>query len=71
MFSLILVQNLQTDKILKFSPIFMFNSRFFSFSTIGHNDRGYGLGRSAGEFPVVKRQGKCGRKDCQKHIKPP
>jgi len=26
----------------------MFNSRFFSFSTIGHNDRGYGHGRVAG-----------------------
>ena len=25
----------------------------FSFSTIGHNDRGYGLGRPAGEFPVA------------------
>ena len=37
------------------------NSVVFSFSTIGHNDRGYGLGRAAGEFPVVKRQRKCGR----------
>jgi hypothetical protein len=36
-----------------------------------HNDRGYGLGRAAGEFPVVKRQRKCGRKDCQKHISRP
>ena len=39
--------------------------------TLVHNDRGYGLGRAAGEFPVVKRQGKCGRKDCQKHISRP
>ena len=44
------------------------NLSLFSFSTMPANDRGYGLGRAAGEFPVVKRQGKCGRKDCQKHI---
>ena len=30
--------------------------------TLVHNDRGYGHGRFAGEFPVVQRQGKCGRK---------
>ena len=41
------------------------------FSKLAANDRGYGLGRAAGEFPVVKRQGKCGRKDCQKHISRP
>jgi hypothetical protein len=34
-------------------------SVFFKFT---HNDRGYGHWRFAGEFPVVKRQGKCGRK---------
>ena len=44
---------------------------FFPFPTMPANDRGYGLGRAAGEFPVVKRQGKCGRKDCQKHISRP
>ena len=27
--------------------------RLFPFSTIGHNDRGYGLGQAAGEFPVA------------------
>ena len=27
--------------------------RLFPFFTIGHNDRGYGLGRPAGEFPVA------------------
>ena len=43
----------------------------FLFFTIGANDRGYGLGRAAGEFPVVERQRKCGRKDCQKHISRP
>jgi hypothetical protein len=35
---------------------------FSSFSRLAANDRGYGHGRFAGEFPVVKRQGKCGRK---------
>ena len=25
----------------------------FSFFKMGHNDRGYGLGRPAGEFPVA------------------
>jgi hypothetical protein len=38
------------------------NLSLFSFSTMPANDRGYGHGRFAGEFPVVKRQGKCGRK---------
>ena len=35
------------------------------------NDRGYGLGRAAGEFSVAIAQRKCGRKDCQKHISRP
>ena len=46
-------------------------SVFFLFFTMLPNDRGYGLGRPAGEFPVVKRQRKCGRKDCLKHISRP
>ena len=32
------------------------NSVFLVFFTMTHNDRGYGHGRFAGEFPVVKRQ---------------
>ena len=43
----------------------------FSFSKICHNDRGYGHGRFAGEFPVVQRQGKCGRKTCKVHVSQP
>jgi hypothetical protein len=34
----------------------------FYFFMLAANDRGYGHGRFAGEFPVVQRQGKCGRK---------
>jgi len=30
-----------------------------------------GFWRSAGEFPVVKRQRKCGRKDCKNHVNQP
>ena len=49
----------------------LFILRIFYFFALAPNDRGYGLGRFAGEFPVVKRQRKCGRKDCQKHISRP
>jgi hypothetical protein len=35
------------------SKIFQPPSPSFYFFTIGHNDRGYGLGRAAGEFPVA------------------
>lgn len=34
----------------------------FSFSTMPHNDRGYGHGRFAGVFAVAQRQSECGRK---------
>jgi len=35
------------------------------------NARGYGHGRFAGVFPVVKRQGKCGRKTRKVHVSQP
>ena len=47
------------------------NLSLFSFSTMPANDRGYGHGRFAGEFPVVKRQGKCGRKTRKVHVSQP
>ncbi len=43
----------------------------FFFFSLAHNDRGYGHGRFAGEFPVVQRQGKCGRKTRKVHISQP
>ena len=50
---------------------FMQQIRLFCFFTMPPNDRGYGHWRFAGEFPVVKRQGKCGRKTCKVHISQP
>ena len=47
------------------------NLSLFSFPTMPANDRGYGHGRFAGEFPVVQRQGKCGRKTCKVHVSQP
>jgi hypothetical protein len=38
-------------------------SRSLSFFAVAHNDRGYGHGRFAGVFAIVKRQSECGRKD--------
>ena len=35
------------------SKIFQTTSQSFFFFTMAANDRGYGLGRSAGEFPVA------------------
>ena len=44
---------------------------YYVFLKVTANDRGYGLGRAAGEFSVAIAQRKCGRKDCQKHISRP
>ena len=64
-------KSLFMSKSGQFLKDFSYKNFVFLFFTLTHNDRGYGLGRAAGEFPVVKRQGKCGRKDCQKHISRP
>ena len=54
------VKSLQNPKSLFMSKrrtvpqrFFNTNLSLFSFSTMPANDRGYGLGRSAGEFPVA------------------
>ena len=64
-------KSLFMSKSGQFLKDFSYKNFVFLFFTLTHNDRGYGLGRPAGEFPVVKRQRKCGRKDCQKHISRP
>ena len=63
------VKSLQNPKSLSMSKkrtvpqrFFNANLSLFPFPTMPANDRGYGHGRVAGEFSVVKRQGKCGRK---------
>jgi len=72
------VESLSKPKSLSMSKkrtvpqrFFNANLSLFPFPTMPANDRGYGLGRSAGEFPVARRQRKCGRKDCKKHISRP
>ena len=40
------------------------NLCFFSFFKLAANDRGYGHGRFAWAFAVVKRQSECGSKTC-------
>ena len=54
------VKSLQNPKSLSMSKkkdssskIFQQQIRLFPFFTMPPNDRGYGLGRSAGEFPVA------------------
>ena len=43
-------------------------SGFLFFLCMFGNDRGYGLGRSAGVFAVALREGECGRKTCKMHV---
>ena len=47
------------------------NKNTFGFFALGANDRGYGHGRVAGAFAVVKRQSECGRKTRKVHVSQP
>ena len=47
------------------------NEFMFYFFRLAANDRGYGLGGSAGVFAVAQGQSECGRKTCKKHISRP
>jgi hypothetical protein len=53
-----------TVRVSIFSHFVCFLQCFLFFYRMGHNDRGYGHWRSAGEFPVAQRQGECGCKTC-------
>ena len=54
---------------LSLSPFLIRSISFFF--RLAANDRGYGHWRFAGEFPVVERQGKCGRKTAGMHVSQP
>jgi hypothetical protein len=64
-------KSLFMSKSGQFLKDFSYKNFVFLFFTLTHNDRGYGLGRAAGEFPVAMATKECGRKDSQKHISRP
>ena len=70
--SVVTEQSKSPEKADSSSKIFQPNkSVFFVFLLWAITAKAMGIWLSAGGFPVVERQRKCGRKDCEMHVSQP